>query len=1466
MKLTTRRPVLELLEARLALSASNLIVNGDFTQGNTGFLSQYSHTPGNIGGAQTYDVASRLNVIGYGDHTTGNGNMLAVNGSNLANVLVWSQSVAVVPNTDYRFSLWSSSWFPQAPSPLGIRFNDAQIGIAQAPSTVGQWREFTANWNSGNLTSLTLFIFNNEGADIGGDFALDDISLTSGGTTLPPDQGSGNSGGSPSTTVPDYPGAWSSGAGNIESTAADGSNDVLAIDLNKPVTLPAGTYRASTFSSQFSTFGSGTPTIGSITPVLLTGSETNYKPVAVGATSNYSAPTPFGGTPFGGSDVFTLTQTTTIYAGIHWKAPHYTGTEYRMPVGFLNNTGSAFVLFGGGTGAGAAIPFVGMPVSGTSQGFFSRTYDFNIGINTVTPSSGGSPTTGPSTANLIINGDFSEGNTGFSTQYIHTPGNIGGAQTYDVAEQLNVISYGDHTTGSGKLLGVNGSNVPNLIVWSQAVNVVPNTDYTFSFWVSSWYPSSPSPLSIRFNGTEVGIGQAPSSVGQWRHVTFIWNSANQTSASISIITTQGADIGGDFALDDISLTSGDGSQGSPVSGGSGNAPVTEPVTPGVWNSGPGNIESTNADGANDVLAVDLNKPVTLPAGTYRATTFYSQLSTFGSGTPSIGVITPTLLSRSGSTYLPVAVGSSINYATQTPYGGIPFAGSDTFTLTETTTIYPGLHWNAPHYTGIEYRMPIGFLNNTGSSFVFYGGGTGAGAAKPWVGLPVSSTASGLFSRTYDFSITIQGVPTPPAASLPTAGINLVSNGDFSQGNTGFGTQHILTPGNIGGAQTYDVAERLNVITYGDHTSGTGKMLGANGSNLADIVVWTQTANVAPNTNYVFSFWVSSWYPAAPSPFIIRINGIPAGTGQASPNVGQWNQISLSWNSGIQSRAAISIITTEGSDVGGDFAIDDILLYPAGTTPPAPGNGGTSTPPVTPPPTTPSSGQNLIVNGDFSQGNSQFSTQYIFTSGNIGGAQTYDVVRNPALSRPNDINPVSYADHTTGTGNMLAVNGSNVPNVIVWSQSVSTTPNTSYTFSFWVSSWFSESPAPLAVLVNGSQIGITQAPSTVAQWTQYSIAWNSGNLTTANIAIQTIAGADIGGDFALDDLMLVPAGSSTSPGNGGNTTPGTGGKPPVNRPPVITAPSSATFVADVSTVLRGLRVTDTDTTSTGILNMVLTVNTGTLTVGTRQGKTLVFAGTLTGLNNALGLISYASRLDDANADTMTVKITDSGYRGAASKSAIKNVKLQPSMSTITKINDPGMPGRSSIVVHGSAKADSIKVVPGKVANSYQVSIGSSVKTISGIDGRILAFGFAGNDVIDLSAVTSIPTRLDGGDDNDVVKGGAVADTIFGGAGTDMLVGGLGADSLYGLTGNDMLIDGTAVAVGTRDTLSSILSAWANSGSATNAVQNAIAARLRVTLDSSSQDFLFGFSGSDWFWCVNYGDLADIADNVNSETRR
>lgn len=154
--------------------------------------------------------------------------------------------------------------------------------------------------------------------------------------------------------------------------------------------------------------------------------------------------------------------------------------------------------------------------------------------------------------NLIVNGDFSQGNTGFQSLYTRVDGNIGGAQTYDVATGWSVLTYGDHTTGSGRMLGVNGSNVANIAFWSQSVSVTPNTDYTYSFWVSSWYPG-PTPLAVKVDDITIATAQAPAQTGQWQKVSVAWNSGAKTSATFSMLATQGFDIGGDFAIDDISL-------------------------------------------------------------------------------------------------------------------------------------------------------------------------------------------------------------------------------------------------------------------------------------------------------------------------------------------------------------------------------------------------------------------------------------------------------------------------------------------------------------------------------------------------------------------------------------------------------------------------------------------------------------------------------------------------------------------------------------------------------------------------------------------------------------------------------------------------------------------------------------------------------------------------------------------------
>src|SRR6186997_955164 len=78
--------------------------------------------------------------------------------------------------------------------------------------------------------------------------------------------------------------------------------------------------------------------------------------------------------------------------------------------------------------------------------------------------------------NLIVNGDFEAGNTGFTTSYIYTPADIYNTGTYDVLTNPRnahkyATSYGDHTSGGGKMMALNGSTVAGSIAWSQTVAV-----------------------------------------------------------------------------------------------------------------------------------------------------------------------------------------------------------------------------------------------------------------------------------------------------------------------------------------------------------------------------------------------------------------------------------------------------------------------------------------------------------------------------------------------------------------------------------------------------------------------------------------------------------------------------------------------------------------------------------------------------------------------------------------------------------------------------------------------------------------------------------------------------------------------------------------------------------------------------------------------------------------------------------
>jgi hypothetical protein len=184
-----------LAAAGTAQAGPNLITNGNFSAGLTGFTSDYTvpTDPACIYG-QAVDCQGAESTIFVNtdpslDHTSwssfgsspGNGspNMLLVNGGSDPTQVIWGQGgIAVAQNEVYEFSGAAASSFLGNPGILQLTFNGATVGSAYTINlTPGVWGNFTFDWYSGSATSLDLALFDLETAADGNDFALDDFSL-----------------------------------------------------------------------------------------------------------------------------------------------------------------------------------------------------------------------------------------------------------------------------------------------------------------------------------------------------------------------------------------------------------------------------------------------------------------------------------------------------------------------------------------------------------------------------------------------------------------------------------------------------------------------------------------------------------------------------------------------------------------------------------------------------------------------------------------------------------------------------------------------------------------------------------------------------------------------------------------------------------------------------------------------------------------------------------------------------------------------------------------------------------------------------------------------------------------------------------------------------------------------------------------------------------------------------------------
>ena len=158
------------------------VVNGNFEQGNVGFTSAYQYNT-NLWGEGTYyvDYDASLhheNFVGLGHG--GTGNFMIVNGATSPGTNVWTETISVQPNQTYAFSTWVCTLAGQSNEVAWLQFsiNGNQIGeVFQAPPYTNTWQQFYQLWNSGNSTTATITILNQNTGGSGNDFGLDDISF-----------------------------------------------------------------------------------------------------------------------------------------------------------------------------------------------------------------------------------------------------------------------------------------------------------------------------------------------------------------------------------------------------------------------------------------------------------------------------------------------------------------------------------------------------------------------------------------------------------------------------------------------------------------------------------------------------------------------------------------------------------------------------------------------------------------------------------------------------------------------------------------------------------------------------------------------------------------------------------------------------------------------------------------------------------------------------------------------------------------------------------------------------------------------------------------------------------------------------------------------------------------------------------------------------------------------------------------
>ncbi len=179
-----------------ATSRANLLTNGDFSGGNTGFTSQYNYVPNNVedGATGIYSIGTTSEVVNpaWTDPTTVNVNnntysavpvpgttsFLFANGSE-SGQYVWQETVSLAASTTYAFSGFVATLYSQNIPQLIVSNQSGTILTTSNTITPGSWNGFQNTFTTTTAGNYTFTIVDSTTAANGNDFALSNLALNS---------------------------------------------------------------------------------------------------------------------------------------------------------------------------------------------------------------------------------------------------------------------------------------------------------------------------------------------------------------------------------------------------------------------------------------------------------------------------------------------------------------------------------------------------------------------------------------------------------------------------------------------------------------------------------------------------------------------------------------------------------------------------------------------------------------------------------------------------------------------------------------------------------------------------------------------------------------------------------------------------------------------------------------------------------------------------------------------------------------------------------------------------------------------------------------------------------------------------------------------------------------------------------------------------------------------------------------